>query len=56
MHRQRDERTVTSRLGAVEIICLLGFGDDVSFAQRLGQSAEIQQLKAVGVAVVVSKE
>ncbi|KAI4681256.1 uncharacterized protein J4E88_005764 [Alternaria novae-zelandiae] len=43
-------------LERVEVVCSVGYGDDIGFKQRLEQSAEVRYLKTIGVAVVVRKE
>ena len=43
-------------LERVEVVCSVGYGDDIGFKQRLEQSAEARYLKTVGVAVVVRKD
>ena len=43
-------------LERVEVVCSVGSGDGMGFKQRLEQSAEVLQLKTIGVAVVVRKE
>lgn len=43
-------------LERVEIVCSIGYGNSMGFKQRLEQSAEVRQLKTIGVAVVIRKE
>ncbi|KAI4632712.1 hypothetical protein J4E80_000069 [Alternaria sp. BMP 0032] len=43
-------------LERVEVVCSVGYGDDMGFKQRLEQSAEVRFLETIGVAVVVRKE